>query len=177
MNKTKTIEQLVAEAILDKATATIDLNGHTYEIAPPTPATLILISSFAAQMPAIDRNTDSVLFETLRTAKDMQPIGRIAAALILGAKRIRENRKVEVATKKEWSWKRMRHVTKKETMTEMDYVARTVLEEVSPKMLAEVIGKRLLDMQVGDFFGLSTSLSAVNITKATREVEETASGD
>lgn len=177
MNDTpKTIEQQVAEAILQKATTTIQIGDTAYELAPPTPATLILISELVAGLPAINKNTTDILGETLRTARDSKAIGKIAATLILGAKRIREARTVTIATHRRWSWRRMRFVTTEETMPELDYVARAILEEVHTATLAQAIGSRLLDMQVGDFFGLTTSLSETNILKPTREVEPTASG-
>lgn len=176
MNK-KTIEQQVAEAILQKATTSIEIDGHTFEVAPPSPATLILVSATTSQMPAIDKKTDNILFETLRTAKDADVIGKIAATLILGAKRIREARKITVATKRTWSWRKMRFVTEEVTMSEFDFLTRAILEEISPATLSQVISQRFLDMQVADFFGLSTSLSEINITRRTREVEETASGE
>lgn len=176
MNK-KTIEQQVAEAILQQATTSIEIDGHTFEVAPPSPATLILVSATTSQMPAIDKKTDNILFETLRTAKDADVIGKIAATLILGAKRIREARQIKVATKRTWSWRKMRFVTEDVTMPEFDFLTRTILEEISPATLSQVISQRFLDMQVADFFGLSTSLSEINITRRTREVEETASGE
>lgn len=176
MNK-KTIEQQVADAILQQATTIIEIDGHTFEVAPPTPATLILVSAITSEMPAVNKNTDNILFETLRTAKDAQAIGKIAATLIIGAKRIREARRITVATKRKWSWRKLRFVTEDETMSEMDFVTRAVLEEISPATLSKVISQRFMDMQVADFFGLTTSLSEINITRKTREVEETASGE
>lgn len=175
MNK-KSIEQQVADAILQKATTSIEIDGHTFEVAPPTPATLILVSAITSEMPAIDKKTDNILFETLRTAKNAEAIGKIAATLIIGAKRIRENKQIVVATKKRWNWRKMCYIKEDETMTELEFVTRAILEEVSPANLSQVISQRFLDMQVADFFGLTTSLSEINITRRTREVEETASG-
>jgi len=71
----------------------------------------------------------------------------------------------------------MRYIKEDETMTELEFVTRAILEEVSPANLSQVISQRFLDMQVADFFGLTTSLSEINITRKTREVEETASGE
>ena len=172
----KTIEQQVAEAILQKATDTIQIGETAYEIAPPTPATLILVSELVAELPAIDKDTQNILGETLRTAKDSKAIGKIAATLILGAKRIREAHTVTTGTRRRWSWRKLRIITTEDTMPELEYVARTILEDTQTATLAKVIGERFLDMQVGDFFGLTTSLSEINILKATREVEPTASG-
>ncbi len=166
----------MADVILEKATDAIEIDGRRYEIAPPSTATLILVSAQVTELPVINKNGE-ILFETLRTAKDAQAIGKIAATLILGAKRIRENRQIVVETTTKWNWKRMRREEEQKTMPEFEYLTRTILEEISPKKLAQIIGQRLIDMQVADFFGLTTSLSGISITKPTREVEETASGE
>lgn len=173
----RTIEQQVADAILQKATNSIRIGDITYEVAPPTPATLIMVSGLVSQMPEIDGKTENILRETLRFAKDSEVIGEIAATLIIGAKRIRENRTVETGIRRRWSWRRFRFVKESETMPEIDYVTRAILEEVAPATLASVISKRFLDMQIADFFGLTTSLSGINILKPTKEVEQTASGE
>ena len=44
MEQQNTIENSVASAILEKSIDNIDIEGVTYEIAPPSTATLILIS-------------------------------------------------------------------------------------------------------------------------------------
>ena len=56
-------------------------------------------------------------------------------------------------------------------VTEVEWLARKVLDEVSPKELLKIVQKRLLLLEVGDFFGLTTSLSEANQLRATREVE------
>lgn len=172
----KTIEQQVAEAILEKATDTIEIGGTAYQLAPPTTATLIMVSELVAQMPAVNPNPKNVLHETLRTAKDSAVIGRIIATLILGAKRVKENRTIITGTRRKWSWRKLRFITATETKSELDYVAEAILDETSPATLNKAIGSRLVDMQLADFFGLTTSLSATNILKPTKEVEQTASG-
>ncbi len=172
----KTTEQQVAEAILQKGATKIEIAGTSYEIAPPTPATLILVSELTSQLPAIDKNTQDILGETLRTAKDCGILGKIAATLIIGAKRIREAHTVTISTRRRWSWRKFRFITENETMPEIDFIARAILEEVTTQTLAKALGQRFLDMQIGDFFGLTTSLSETNILKPTKEVEQTASG-
>lgn len=180
----KTLEQRVAEAILQKTSDSVEIAGTVYEVAPPTPATLIMVSELVSQLPPVNKDAKNILHEVLLTAKDAKVIGKIAAVLILGAKRIREGHTVSVchqttAGRKRFNLKHFRfeEVAESETIPEIDFVARTILEEVETKTLAGIVGRRLVDLQVGDFFGLTTSLSETNILRETREVEETAFGE
>ena len=168
MEEQKTLEQQVADTILQHKTTSLEIEGRTFEIPAPTPATIMMVSAEVHRMPRINPNPKSILNEALLTAKDCEAVGRIAAILVLGAKRINESRK--------WSWRKFRFITKQETESELDFVTRHILEELTPATLNETITKRLMEMQVGDFFGLTTSLSAINILKKTKEVEQTAPG-
>lgn len=174
----ESIEKKVTDAILQRASTSIEIEGKTYPIAPATPATLILVSELVADMPEISTDSENLLFETLRTAKDCIVIGDIVATLILGAKRVNEKNIVTVPYRYQtmcFSWKKMRWVTVYKTamkeMTELAYLSNLILENCSPAVLSEVISKRLIDMGISDFFGLTTSLSAANLIKRTREVE------
>lgn len=177
------IEKKVTDAILQRAESFI-LDGVEYEITPPTPATLILISELVSTMPVVDRKASNILYEVLATAKDLSVIGKIVATLILGAKRIKERRyvtiKAETETKR-WSWKRLRFVTSRTTIEtkvlELDYIAERLLNEVTNEALVQIVSKRLGMMQIGDFFELTTSLSEANQLKRTKEVVATQSGE
>lgn len=178
----ETIEKKVADAILEKATDSITIEGKEYPIAPPTTGTLILISSLVSTMPIVNNDAKNALYEVLSTAKDLSVIGKIAATLILGAKRIKEQRKVCKATteqNKHWSWRKLRRVTDTTTKSvevlEVDFLAEKLLNEVTPQTLNNIIVKRLGESQFGDFFGLTASLSEVNLLRKTKEAE-TASG-
>lgn len=127
-------------------------------------------------MPKIMQTPNSILQEALRTAKDCEAVGRIAAILVLGAKRINEGHEMVKSESRKWSWRKFRFVVRQEKESELDFVARHILEELTPATLNETITKRLMEMQVGDFFGLTTSLSAINILDRTKEVEQTAPG-
>ena len=179
----KTIEQQVADTILQNPTDEITIGERAYPIGQPTPATLILVSGLVSQLPDMDANSDNVLAEVLVKAKDCRIIGKILAALILGAKRIKENRKIQVTaeyTEKRWSWKKFRTETIRHKEVsyegEYQYLSKQVLDECTTEQLRELITRRLLEMQVADFFALTTSLSAINLLKRTKEVE-TAFGD
>ena len=176
-------EQRVAEAILQGSLKgkVFEVGGEKYTVTEPTPATLMMVSAEVAKMPQVNANTDNVLHEILRTAKDTEVLGKIAAILIIGAKRIKEHRQKTVYLSSErlnffkritTSFKR-----KERTVEEIDWLSEYLLDNVTIKTLAELISVRLAEMQIGDFFGLTTSLSAVNIIKATKEVEETVHGE
>ena len=176
------LEKLVTDTILQRESDVITIDGKEYPIASPTPATLILISEQVSQMPDIDKNVkneDEVIREVLKKAKDFSIIGRIAAILILGAKRIREQRTIEKTyheSVEKWSWKKHRFVLTavqhtKEVL-EVDYLAERILDEVTNETLYKLVEKRLKQMQIWDFFVLTTSLSEANILKPTKEVEQ-----
>lgn len=179
----ETLEQKAAATILEQATDSITIDGKEYPIAPPTTGTLILVSALVSTMPEVKKDAANALYEVLSTAKDLSIIGKIAATLILGAKRIKEHRTVRTSVTEQhsrWSWLRMRTVTttkKRTTETqEVDYLAQKLLDEVDIQTLNNIIIKRLSSSQFGDFFVLTTSLSEVNLLRRTKEVE-TASGD
>ncbi|MFW5481612.1 MAG: hypothetical protein ACOCN9_01835 [Prevotella sp.] len=179
----KTIEQAVVDTlVLENMNGhTINVAGQTYTFTDPTPATLMMVSAEVSKMPAIDAKTNNVLYEVLLKAKDARPIGRIAAILLLGAKRIKQNRIVPFChQERKWSWRKFRFVNtwvKCSDQNELDYLTDRILEEVNTKTLAQFIWKRIREMQVGDFFGLTTSLSEINMIRATKEEVETAHGE
>lgn len=180
----ETLEKLVADAILERASETITIGGREYEIAPATPATLILVSELVAEMPAVNIKADNILLEVLSTAKDVSVIGKVAATLILGAKRIKERRNITIehtTETKRWSWRKFCIVAERATITEevleVDYLAERILNEVTNDTLVKVISKRLGLMQIGSFFEVTTFLSGANQLRRTREVVATQSGD
>jgi hypothetical protein len=177
MDKARTIEQRVVDTILERSTESLTLDGVTYEIAPPTLATLIMASELVATLPKIDETNENLLEEVMRKARDCRVIGRITAVLILGAKRVLEQRQVKAPEKKRSYFGRILHrlVHKSkngETVAEVDRLAEIVLNEVSPATLQSILTKRILDMQIADFFALTTSLTTANQLKPTREVDE-----
>lgn len=181
-NNMETLEKKVADAILERASDSITIDGEEYPVAPPTTGTLILISELVSTMPIVNRNAPNALYEVLSFAKDLSVIGKIVATLILGAKRIKEQRKVAKTVTEyheSWSWRKLRKTTKTKTKTiyvsEVDLLSEKLLDDVAPQTLNKVAVKRLGESQFGDFFVLTTSLSEINLLKRTKEVE-TASG-
>lgn len=177
------LETKVADAILERTTDVITIDGRDYPIGPPTAGTLILVSELVADMPNIAENPENYFQEVLRVARDVSVLGRIVATLILGAKRIKEQRKVSATVpveKTRWSWRRLRRIkmmtSKSVEMLEINYLAERILDEITNETLLKIVAKRLGMMQIKDFFELTTFLSVANRLKPTREVE-TASGE
>lgn len=175
----ETIEKTVTDTILQRSSESLEIAGNVYPIAPPTPATLILISEQIAEMPDIRFDADNILFEVLNKAKYCKPLGKIAATLILGAKRVNEHRTIivdKIVPKRVFRWNKLRWETeyfhkKLVEVNELEHLSTLILEECTNKTLREVVTKRLNNMQISDFFGLTTSLSEANLLKMTKEVE------
>lgn len=177
------LESKVADAILERTTDIITIDGRDYPIGPPSAGTLILVSELVADMPDIAEKPENYYQEVLRIARDVSVLGRIVATLILGAKRIKEQRKVMASAsveRKKWSWRKLRKVSFMTTETaeklEIDYLSERLLDEVTNETLLKIVAKRLGMLQIKDFFELTTFLSVANRLKPTREVE-TASGE
>ena len=179
----ESIEKKVTDAILQRASLSIEIEGREYPIAPATPATLILVSELIAEMPEVRSNVDNILFETLRTARDCKVVGKIVATLILGAKRIKENRSLTIekeSSSRRFSWRKLRFINEVkdiEVVSELEYLSTLILENCSPAAIGQVVSQRLMDMGLSDFFGLTTSLSEANLLKSTKEVEATQFGE
>ena len=129
-------------------------------------------------MPQDKLDEDHIVEETLSIAKDCREIGDLAAILILGARHI--NDRVERREKRRRSllWgliRTERSVTITETAKEA--LSRELLENTTPRDLHNAIAKIILKMQVGDFFGLTTFLTEINLIRPTKVVTDpTASG-
>lgn len=183
---TENIETKVARTILQEAEE-ITVGDTVYKAAPPSTATLILMSEAAARMPQDKLDPERIVDETLAIAKHCRPIGEFAAILILGVKGLTETRKaVKTVEKTVYEpflfglLKRPRVIT--ETVEEEVVIDRkaelskALLEDLSPRELKNLMARLLSRMQIADFFGLTTFLIETNLLRQTREVGTTASG-
>lgn len=173
----QTIEQKVAQTVLQKPEE-IKVGDRTYTIAPPSVATLILASGAISRLPHIKLDENKVLEETLSVAKDCTELGNIAAILILGAKHIDDIEESRHTEKKRhlWGLFSTKH-TVVTTETKKSRLCRELLEELTPRELYNLIAQVLQKMQVGDFFGVTTFLTEINLMRPTKvETEATASG-
>lgn len=166
----QTIESKVASAILERPIATIEIEGAKYDIAPPSVATLILLSEIASGLPTVEPvSKDKIVYSVLRNAKKYRMLGDLLAVLILGAKGLTETTTRKVVKSRLFG---LIKTEKEETVTidKKAELSKILLENVRPSILFNLIVKRLNEMEIGDFFGITTSLSEVNLLKPTKEV-------
>lgn len=161
MDKKKTIESQVKDTILEEPRS-VKIGARTYEVAPPTIATLILASEAVSRLPELTLDPDRLVQECFYAAKDCRVLGEIAAILILGARRS-ESR--EAARPGKWGCLG-RLISRRRKCR--DALAEEILLSLSPKDLFNVISGILATMQLSDFFGLTTFLSEVNLLHQTK---------
>lgn len=180
-----TIEQKAGATILQEPIASVTIAGKTYQVPPPTIATLIMVSSLISELPEINPDTPTVeiLPTILEAAKDCGSLGQIAATIILGAKRIKQYPMTTVDTyniARKWSWKHCRRIEKVVSTTvgvfERDYIAEHILQEMTPAELHEFVMAALAEAHLADFFVLTTSLHTKSLLKRTEVEETTVSG-
>ena len=163
-----TIESRVAATILERTVSTLEIEGVTYNIAPPTIGTLILASEIVSFFPKIDDVDDKQrIFMALFKAKDFKMLADLAAVLILGSKRLTEEREVTVEKRHLFGLIKRKHRVK-QTVDLRAGLAKKILDNVRPSVLFEVIVKRLRDNEIMTFFAITTSLNAANILKPTK---------
>lgn len=154
----KKIETKVADTILQRSQE-VTIGAKTYQVAPPSTATLILVSELVAQMPKIKLDTADVMAESLMIAKDCRVIGDIVAVLILGAKGLKKSK---------WFG-----FLKNNNQSDL---AKKILEDIKPVDLNSLVLRLLQGMEISFFFGVSTFLIGINLTKETKAEEMTQSG-
>lgn len=167
-----TTEQKVAETILQKKDS-ITIGGKTYMVGKPTVATIIMCSELISQLPKIrDVKPDQIVLEVLRTARNMRIIGEICAVLILGAKRVKEIREgSQKGGRRRFSLFKRRDSKE----NELETLSQEILLNASSKEISDLISTRLTYLDLGSFFGITTSLAGANILQRTKtdEVGET----
>lgn len=175
----RNIESKVAAAILQQPME-VTVGEQVYQVAPPSVATLILASEAAGRMPQISLNPEKIIDETLSVAKYCRPMGEFVAILILGAKCLKEEHTKEIEEERErrvfgfrCGYKKVR---RRERVDIKRALADRLLEELSPRELYELTARLLQQMQIGDFFGISTFLIETNLLRPKKVEETTAYG-
>ena len=80
MTDKKTLETQVKNTVLEKP-LTVQVGSMTYEVAPPTIATLILASEAVSRLPKFTLDPDKLVQECFSVAKDCRVLGEIAAGI------------------------------------------------------------------------------------------------
>jgi hypothetical protein len=161
MKKTEpaNIESKVAETVLQKPVE-ITIGDKTYTVAPPSIATLILVSEAVSKLPQQKLDTANAVSESLYIARHCSVVGEIAAILILGAKGLAGERKKYFGLKKE-------------IVDLKSELAGKILEELGPEQLNDVLGNILSKMGTAFFLGTIDFLIKVNLLKAETKAETT----
>lgn len=169
----KTQEQKVAAAVLQTPTK-IKVGGTTYEVEPPTLATLITISEIVSALPTPpDKEGSDFVTASLAYAASCKPLGLLAATLILGARVAKEKADVSpfVRIKRWFGMKGTEERTRGEVLGE------EILERCTPEEVQRIVAETLKQMEIASFFALTTFLKSVNLLRPTKvESETTASG-
>ena len=161
----KTLEEKAADTILQRA-AKVKIGGTEYEAAPPSIATLILVSEAVSRLPQRKLDDKSIVSECLAVAKDCRPLGDIAAIMILGARHI--NDKTNDPHTEQKGWFRRLFSRKSNTVTKKEALAQEIIDTYTPSELHGLITMLLQRMDLADFFALTTFLTEVNLLRQTK---------
>ncbi len=149
-----TLESKVAKTILQEKTE-VKVGKDTFEAAQPTIATLIEVSKLISKLPAIQMDSENLLFESLSIAKDTELIGDIIAMLIVGAQ---APQKIKINLFKYFS----------KAERKRKRLARKILFEMTPSEVNTTLILLLSGMNIDFFFGIITSLFEVNLLRQSR---------
>ncbi len=161
----KTLEEKAADTILQRA-AKVKIGGKEYEAAPPSIATLILVSEAVSRLPQRKLDDKSIVSECLAVAKDCRPLGDIAAIMILGARHI--NDKTNDPHTEQKGWFRRLFSRKSNSVTKKEALAQEIIDTYTPSELHGLITMLLQRMDLADFFALTTFLTEVNLLRQTK---------
>lgn len=160
----KTIEQMVAETVLEKRQK-ISIGGKQYEIAPPSIATLILVSEAISRLPRQDFNPEKIVQESLNYAKHSRILAEIAAIIILGAQCCIGREK---DLQKQSKWRFLSLFRQNRYARNVEKLTDEIIFNLSPRELNALFAKILRTMELSDFFGLTTFLTEINLLQQTK---------
>jgi hypothetical protein len=149
-----TIERQVADAILQNDIE-VEIGAKTIRVPRPTLGTMIEVSRLISEcgFEEVEATAERALTDTLRMAKDSEPLADILATLMLGAKNTERSIKIFGLTIL------TRDVRKR--------LKRQILDNFTPKTIAETIAKIFSGMECGFFLTITTILNQARITKKT----------
>jgi len=169
----RTLEEKAADTILQK-TKEVKIGKRTYKVAPPSTATLIMVSEAVSKLPLhkFDNNPEKMLEQVLAYGRDCRAVGEIAAILVLGARGCYPYRIGRRCVTKSCLWGLIKYKKYLEPLQPIvdpkAELTQDILELMSPAQITELIMSILGDMQVADFFGLTTFLSEINLLRKTK---------
>ncbi len=162
------MESKVADTILEKDKV-VKIGGVSYNVAPPSIATLILFSKYTAKLPKEMLDSDNAIASLLQNAPMLEAVGGAMASLILGAEKFETHtdnvNAIRLFGGKSWK--------------NAETVGEKLAKELNKAPIDDIVKAffELLEfMNLKSFFQLTTSLIEMNLTKPTKEVGTTASG-
>lgn len=165
------IESKVSNTLL-QTPIEIKIGSRTYSIAPPSIATLVMVSDLLSRTPELpDMKEADVLKWSLKNAKDCRFVGEILAILILGAKGLKG--KKEVIVSRFWG------LYKTTKVVDCDF-KRELTDDIvlnhTPVEINRLMSQLLERLEIGSFFFTISFLQEVRLTKPTKNTATTASG-
>ena len=148
------IESQSADVVFNRRMV-VTVGERTFTLPRPTMATLIAASEVIAELPNRQLDPEKIVTESMAVATSCEPIGRIAAILLLGA---RKGKSSSVLKEALWRARTRRY-------------GRELLRSLTPDEMKDLIIGILNGAKVGDFFGLTTSLIEVNLLRRTKAAE------
>ncbi len=154
------MEEQVSKTILEEKES-VNIGGESYNVAPPSIATLILFSKYVSKLPKESLSEKTAIASLLQNADKLHYVGYAIASVILGAEKVKSKQ----STIKRFWHKIFNKKTELELLAEK--INHSDVENVSNVFLTI-----LSSLKLNVFFQLTTSLIEMNLTKPTREVEE-----
>ena len=148
------IESQAADVVFNRKMV-VTVGERTFTLDRPTIATLIAASEVIAELPERQMDPERPLTESMAVAPDCEPVGRIAAILLLGA---RKGKSSSVLKEALWRLKTRRY-------------GRELLGSLTPDEMKDLIFGILNGAKVDSFFGLTTSLIEVNLLRRSKAEE------
>lgn len=164
----KTFESMTADTLLQRVQS-ITIGGVEYVVAPPTLATLVLVSEEVSYLPQVVLDPAKHVEDALREARNFRTLADVMAILILGAKRLTIEEEYTTRVLGIFKRKRKRVVNMKQRVAE-------AMMNVELSELLVALTTILKMMQTEHFFAIATFLTSINLTKPTKVAETTASG-
>lgn len=157
----KNILEDTANAILQRKTE-LKIGDRTFQVAPPTIATLIEVSTRVAKMEFDEPQEETQLNYVLRNARKAKSIPEVLALLILGEQKAFAP---ETWTTKIARWLRL------EPKSAFEELAHQLATQHTPEELMQAFVEVLSKMEVESFFAISTFLRRVNVIEPKKKVD------
>ena len=167
-----TTEGLVAQAVLQR-TEEIKIGERVFQFHQPSIATLILASEAISKLPELKLKEDRLAEDSLRAARDCRVLGDVVAILLLGAKNLTEKVREPQKIQRRLFFGLLsieKTIEVERTIDNKRELAQELLEDLTPSELHSLTAKLLQRMQLADFFGLTTFLNEINLTRPTKKV-------